>query len=98
MGFLPVYLKEEGIANGSRFYLGRLARNALKIQAFSPASCLVALCPTTSLKLSSLIAASARSRSISARARREDPHDCAAAGTLEHRLVVEDREVPNHAL
>jgi alpha-1,6-mannosyltransferase len=35
-------LKEEGVANGSRFYLAQLVRNVLNIQAFSATSCVVA--------------------------------------------------------
>jgi hypothetical protein len=42
VGFLPLYLKEEGVANGSRFYLVQLVRSVLKIQAYSPTSCVVA--------------------------------------------------------
>jgi alpha-1,6-mannosyltransferase len=42
IGFLPLYLKEEGVANGSRFYLAQLVRNVLNIQAFSATSCVVA--------------------------------------------------------
>ena len=41
IGFLPLYLREEGLTNGSRFYLAELLRTGLKIQWFGPTSCLV---------------------------------------------------------
>ncbi len=43
IGFLPVYLKEEGLTNGTRFYLADLLRIGLKVQWLSPARCLVAV-------------------------------------------------------
>jgi alpha-1,6-mannosyltransferase len=42
-GFLPVYLKEEGLINGTRFYLADLLRIGLKVQWLSPMHCLVAV-------------------------------------------------------
>jgi alpha-1,6-mannosyltransferase len=43
IGFLPVYLKEEGLINGTRFYLTELLRIGLKLQWLSPMRCLVAV-------------------------------------------------------
>jgi hypothetical protein len=42
IGFLPLYLKEEGVTNGSRFYIAQLVHNVLKIHTFSRTSCVVA--------------------------------------------------------
>ena len=43
VGFLPVYLREEGLSNGTRFYLADLLRIGLKVQWLSPMRCLVAV-------------------------------------------------------
>lgn len=43
IGFLPAYLKEEGLIDATRFYLADLLRIGLKVQWLSPLRCLVAV-------------------------------------------------------
>ncbi len=43
IGFLPVFLKEEGVTDGTRFYLANLLRVGLKFQWLSPLCCSVAV-------------------------------------------------------
>jgi alpha-1,6-mannosyltransferase len=43
VGFLPIYLKEEGLTNGTRFYVADLLRIGLKAQWLSPMCCFVAV-------------------------------------------------------